>query len=100
MDDSFTIDEINFLKNELQNFETFQRGRYMNVDIDVITESGDISNELLAKLEDLIRDKAKAYYRQLQERYEYELSDECCIEFIEANDYEFLENGDFYYERD
>lgn len=42
---------------------------------------------------ELMRDFARWIYSQLQAEYEYRMSDECIDETLEANEYEFLEDG-------
>ena len=39
----------------------------------------------------------EGFFKQWQNDYEYALSDECIAEDIEANDYEFYENGRLYF---
>lgn len=45
------------------------------------------------ELTDLMRRFAKWIYRQLEADYDYRVSEEACRESIEANEYEFLEDG-------
>jgi hypothetical protein len=52
----------------------------------------DIEKEFL----ELCRDKARYLYKILESSYNYLTSDESIIEAIEANDYEFNENGELY----
>jgi hypothetical protein len=45
------------------------------------------------ELTELSRDCMKWIYRQLEKEYEYQNSDECVIELIQANEYTFTESG-------
>jgi hypothetical protein len=45
-------------------------------------------------LKDTLNDFAHWIYRQLESAYEYETSEEYIVENIEANDYDFSEDGD------
>lgn len=42
----------------------------------------------------IVSDFADWIYRQLEQEYEYQMSDECVDETIRANDYEFYEDGE------
>ena len=45
------------------------------------------------EINQLFRDLADWYYRQLESEYEYLNSDECIAELLESNDYNYLESG-------
>lgn len=45
---------------------------------------------------DFIHDLSSKYLSMLRIDYDYLISDEAVIEMIEANEYEFTENGEFY----
>ena len=49
------------------------------------------------EIEQLIKDLADWYYSKLYNEYEYLMSDECIIENIESNDYDFYESGKQYF---
>lgn len=65
---------------EKEGLEITTSGRYCH--------SGSMQCESDSLLKDA-RKLANEYYRDLQKEYEYLTSDECIIETIEANDYEF-----------
>lgn len=68
-----------------------------SVSIDVCDdETGDDAPELNAiAVRDALRDFMNWMYRQLEKEYEYLMSDEAIDETIEANEWEFDENGHF-----
>lgn len=76
------------------------RGYYSHsgcMDISIDAEApymGDISESDCDTLRECLRDFADWIYRQLEAEYEYRTSREACIESIEANGYEFDEEGD------
>ena len=45
-------------------------------------------------VKEFLRDFADWIYRRLENEYDYRTSEEGCREAIEANDYEFTEEGD------
>lgn len=51
-------------------------------------------DETLDAASDIVRDLANWLYKRLREEFEYQSSDEYIDEIIEANDYEFYENGE------
>lgn len=57
----------------------------------------DIDQEKLNQLENLVnsdrKDLCRKFYKTLEKEYDYQTDDEQVIEAIEANDYEFLEDG-------
>jgi predicted component of type VI protein secretion system len=48
------------------------------------------------RLEEIFKDYARWIYRQLNKQYDYEMSDDAVLEDLQANEYEFLENGKRY----
>lgn len=82
---------------------TRQRGRYchagcMEVSVDAETPAGDDICEGFERLEedvtDALRDFAHWIYSNLEREYEYHTSDDAVKESIEANEYEFTEDGE------
>lgn len=73
------------------------RGHYYHkyeTDIDVFDATGDYaSKEFTEAVTDLLRDFMEWIYRQLEKEYDYQTSDEALIETIEANEYEFFQDG-------
>ena len=59
---------------------------------DALRDAEDALNECE---DEFLRDILEDYSIILQKEYEYQTSDEAMIAAIEANDYEFLENGEF-----
>lgn len=55
------------------------------------------NNSVEDEIEQLFKDLADWYYSKLYNEYEYLMSDECIIENIESNEYDFLESGKQYY---
>ena len=55
------------------------------------------SDEVEEAFKDLLRDFMRWIYRSLSREWDYMNSDEQITEMIEANEYEFLENGRMYY---
>lgn len=49
------------------------------------------------EIEQLFKDLAEWYYEKLNAEYDYLLSDECIIENMESNDYDFYESGNQYF---
>jgi hypothetical protein len=79
---------------------THDRGRYYHehsMDIE-----GELDGEPLGyddpdkELCEILRDYARWIYRQLNKQYDYEMSDDAVLEDLQANEYEFLENGKRY----
>lgn len=52
-----------------------------------------LENELIDSLTDFIRTQSKEIYKELESAYYGYTSEESAIEFIQGNDYTFLENG-------
>lgn len=55
------------------------------------------NNFVESEIEQLIKDLADWYYSKLNAEYDYLLSDECIIENIESNEYDFYESGKQYF---
>ena len=77
-----------------------QRGHYYHENtmyIDTLYVAGDYPNfdvtSIENDLQECFRNFAKWAYRLIESAYEYQISDESCIESILANEYEFTENG-------
>jgi hypothetical protein len=56
---------------------------------------GENSTNACQELTELLRDFMKWMYRSLNDEYDYLTSEEAIIETIEANDYDFTEEGNF-----
>lgn len=73
-----------------------QRGRYQHSGCTEIN----LDHERGALLDEDIRDALRSFmdwiYGQLEKEYDYQTSRERIIETIDANDYEFTENGELY----
>lgn len=80
------------------------RGRYYSVDLDVSVDDLDIDeegNEVQIEVTsddeenvgNLLRDLMRYLYRRLEKEYEYQHSDEAVDEAINANGYEWTEDG-------
>jgi len=74
------------------------RGRYYHAyctDISVYDVENDyhIDENHVEELKDILRDFMHWIYRRLEEEYDYQNSNEAVDESIEANEYEFLEDG-------
>lgn len=54
-----------------------------------------VKNRLSAR--EFVKNLLEGFFKQWQNDYEYNCSDECIAEEIEANDYEFYENGKPYF---
>lgn len=54
-----------------------------------------VKNRLSAR--EFVKNLLEGFFKQWQNDYEYDCSDECIAEEIEANDYEFYENGKPYF---
>ena len=52
--------------------------------------------EVQDELTDLLRDFMRWIYRTLQEEYEYLSSDEQVLEMLDANEYDFTEDGEIF----
>lgn len=76
-----------------------QRGRYyheMTMDINVHYRNDEyrtVPEECEGDIIEALRDFARWIYRQLEQAYEYQTSDECVDETLAANEYEFDEAG-------
>lgn len=66
---------------------TMQSGEYVSWKNDFV------ENEI----NQLFRDLADWYYRQLEREYDYLNSDECISELLESNEYDYLESGKQYF---
>jgi hypothetical protein len=64
------------------------------IDVDYCDEAPE-DGTLTAQLLDAVKAAAHWMLARMQEEYEFRLSDESCIDLIEANDYRFTEAGDF-----
>lgn len=62
-------------------------------DIDVYKDGNYTTDENDKALSDCLRDYMRWIYRQLEKEYDYQTSDEVIIDTIEANEYEFTEEG-------
>lgn len=78
------------------------RGHYyhsgcMEVSVDIDSDADYSDSKLWRDAEDdviqLLRDFADWIYRRLEEEYEYQTSEEAVAESMEANEYEFYEDG-------
>lgn len=87
----------NILNNHGESCETFKTAsNFMEVfqpifDRYVETEEGE--DELIEIEDEFLNDLLEDYSILLQNEFEYLESDEAIIEYIEANDYEFTEDG-------
>lgn len=64
---------------------------------DVCMEHAYDKEDEIENLEDeFLKELSEEYLTMLREEYEYKYSDEAVIETIEANDYEFTEDGNIY----
>jgi hypothetical protein len=83
--------------NSYGNHYSHQRTRYISLDYpfwyDAYPKASSLCEELKEELEGLRYELSCKIYNQLEEEYYYQMSDECIIEDIKANEYEFLENG-------
>lgn len=81
--------------------KTSVSGHYVHsgcMSVDVINENkthGYPDNEE-DELKQLLREFADWIYSRLSDEYDYQTKDETIKEFLEANDYEFLESGELY----
>lgn len=66
---------------------------YMNEDSEHF-ESYESEQKLLEIEDNFLKELLEDYSMMLQHEYEYRMSDEAIIETIEANEYEFYENGE------
>jgi hypothetical protein len=62
-------------------------------DIDVRKDDNYPSDAVIIEVADCLRDYMRWIYRQLEKEYYYQTSDEAIIDTIEANEYEFTEEG-------
>lgn len=62
-------------------------------DIDVRKDDNYPSDAVIIEVADCLRDYMRWIYRQLEQEYDYQTSDEAIIDTIEANEYEFTEEG-------
>ena len=81
-----------------------QRGHYSHefcTEIDVQDNRDNapwqVADEVEEAIKDLLRDFMRWIYRSLEREWDYMNSDAAITETIEANEYEFLENGRMYY---
>ncbi len=58
---------------------------------------GLLIDELVDEVEELRLELCREIYRMLEQEYDYRTSKEYFAEYAENNEYEFLENGDTYY---
>lgn len=74
-----------------------KRGFFMSMDSHCMaedTEDACAPNGACERFIEAARDLATGFYRALEAEYEYQNSDECVAESIEANGYEFTEEGE------
>jgi hypothetical protein len=90
------------VKNHGKVCETYKTAKQFLDDIENInTKYGEVTEdneydyekEMDELSDDFIKDIAEDYLGVLKTDYEYRTSEEAIIEFIEANDYEFTEDG-------
>lgn len=72
-----------------------QSGHYSHDGCTVIDAGYDVAWETTDALSELLRDFMKWIYRQLEQEYEFQTSEEQIRETILANDYQFNINGTF-----
>lgn len=98
-DDLFVAQRRNFYRLDAM---VRHSGRYYHehsVSIDVeAMHDGDrnVPADAEKAVEDALRDFCRWMYRQLEAEYEYQMSDESVDEMLEANAYEFTEEGTVY----
>ena len=77
------------------------RGRYSHEYCTTIDVSTDdyycLSESTDEDLQDALRDYMRWMYRQIRAQYEYLTGEEAIVETIEANEYEFTEDGKLYW---
>lgn len=76
-----------------------QRGRYshqFSMYAEVENDERNVTSETENELQELLRDFAGWIYRGLEAEYNWRMSDDQVDESIEANEYEFTENGKIY----
>lgn len=61
-------------------------------------QSGDVSEEVVDKVNDFLKNLLEKFLKQLKDEYEYLTSEECLKDTIESNEYTFLENGEMFNE--
>ena len=69
------------------------RDRSMTISCEDVSEPG-LKAETFDKIESALQDFAHWIYSQLQAEWNYQNSDECVDESIQANEYEFTEEGE------
>lgn len=75
----------------------YQHSGCMSVDVeDTRDDYRDIARDDEREVTDLLREFADWIYRQLEEEYEYQTSEEAVAESMEANEYEFDELGNIH----
>lgn len=79
---------------------TTHRGHYyhsgcMSVDVER-DDYKEMTSDAEEEITQLLRDFADWIYRQLENEYNYQTSEEAALESIEANDYDFTEDGEIY----
>jgi len=67
--------------------------------IEVYHRNRDVDEVTQDHLAELLRDLMRWLYIQLQKEYEWQCSEECIAEISEINEWRYLKNGEFYYER-
>lgn len=89
---------IHLAKNHWGTHYSHERTISLNVDIDYPYESGSFWPKIVEQfenaLDDFRIDLCSAIYTSLENEYNYLTSDEYIIETINANEYDFLENGE------
>jgi hypothetical protein len=80
------------------NFYCHEMTRYLDLDIHTKRHYRVeyLLNSLREQIEELRLDLCSKIHSKLEQESDYYLSDECLIELIESNDYEFTETGKVY----
>lgn len=94
-----SFETIQHKARQSMSFTVEHRGHYYHehcTDFDVQADE-DMDNQLLTEIEKDTKEAARYFmkwiYRRLEADYNYMVTDEAVIETLEANEYEFLENG-------
>ena len=85
------IDTIEISINDKGSIDVFKEMFHHEEEIE---DTEELLTQLETILTDVLQNKLNSFLKRLQDEYDYLLSDEAISEFLEANEYEFLENGE------
>lgn len=95
------VTDENYIKKAVENDSLYigterMGGGYAYNYVD--DQSGELSEEVVDKVQEFVKGLLDKFKKQLKDEYEYLTSEDCIKDTIEGNEYTFLENGEMFNE--